>query len=247
MPVDNLSPIDIEAGGRLIEAVGTPEFGSELLAAARAISDVDELFGYLVCGDEEPQVLVSSGTLAGLEGRVEDYVHRFFRHDPAVHEIRRIAVGDSFVQRIGIADIVLHDYRRRCFDAPGFTEKLSFGWRGERYVLFISFYRRRAYDDRALYKLASLANLTLAVMARHHAPLNRDNVVDVLERRLKRSFDRLTVRERQICARTLAGHSAAAIGEELGVSAGTVLTYRQRAYQKYGISGAPEFLPAVLN
>ena len=242
-----LLPFNAEAGARLVEAVGTPEFGSALLDIARSISTVDELFGYLVEDDGEPRVIVSCGALPGLETRVAEYVHRFYRHDPAVHEIRRIPVGDSFVQRIGLSSIVQHDYRRLCFDAPGFAEKLSFGWRGEGYLLVLSFYRRETSDDAALQRLASLANMTLAVMVRHHAPIKRENIVQLCERRIRRSYPQLSERETQVCARTLAGWTARRIADELGMTSGTVLTYRRRAYQKLGFTQANDFLPELIN
>lgn len=242
-----LLPFNAEAGARLIEAVGTPEFGSALLEIAQSICAVDELFGYQVGDDGEPRVIVSSGKLPGLEARVAEYVHRFYRHDPAVLEIRQIPVGDSFVQRIGLGSIMQHDYRRLCFDGPGFAEKLSFGWRGAGYLLVLSFYRRDASDEEMLNRLASLANLTLAVMVRHHAPIKRENVVAVCERRIRRSFPELSERERQVCARTIAGHTAGAIAREFGTSTGTVLTYRRRAYQKLGFNQASDFLPRLIN
>lgn len=242
-----LLPFDAEAGARLIEAVGTPEFGSALLGIAQSISTVDELFGYLVEDGGEPSVIVSSGALPGLETRVAEYVHRFYRHDPAVLEIRQIPVGGSFVQRIGLSSIMQHDYRRLCFDGPGFAEKLSFGWRGAGYLLVLSFYRRDASDETALQRLASLANMTLAVMVRHHAPIGRENIVLVCERRIRRSFPDLSARETQVCARTIAGQTSGAIARELGTTTGTVLTYRRRAYQKLGFNQASDFLPKLIN
>lgn len=242
-----LLPFNPEAGARLVEAVGTPEFGPALLGIAQSISMVDELFGYLVEDEDEPRVIVSSGALPGLETRVAEYVHRFYRHDPAVREVRQIPIGDTFVQRIGLSSIMQHDYRRLCFDDPGFAEKLSFGWRGAGYLLVLSFYRGEASDETALQRLTSLANMTLAVMVRHHAPIKRENIVLVCERRIRRSFPQLSQRETQVCARTIAGHTASAIARELATTSGTVLTYRRRAYQKLGFNQASDFLPALIN
>lgn len=239
--------LDAEAGARLIEAVGSSSFGAMLLEIAGSISRVDELFGYMVVDGEEPFPIVSASVLDGSDERVELYMKRFYQHDPAVREISQIGRGESFVQRIGLRDIVLPDYRRQCFSAPGFSEKLSFGWRGGGYLLVLSFYRIDNSDDGALAKLANLANLTLATMVRFHAPVNQESVVAVIERRLSRSFPQLPMRERQVCARTLAGQTANTIGAELGLAPGTVLTYRQRAYQRTGFSKAAEFLPLLVN
>jgi len=42
------------------------------------------------------------------------------------------------------------------------------------------------------------------------------------------------------------GRTAREIGEELGIGIGTVLTYRQRAYQKLGMSRASNLLSAIM-
>lgn len=240
-------PLDVEGGARLIEAVGTAAFGRQLLEMSRSISAVDEVFGYLVVDDGEPEPIVTCGSLPGAGERVRLYVTRFYQHDPAVRRLRRAAPSSSFVERIGLASIVPHDYRLHCFAEPGFREKLSFGWRGRNYLLVLSFYRRDVGDQEALTKLSSLANLTLAIMTRHHAPLDREGVIELLERRLARSFPALSGRERQVCARSLAGRTAKAIAGELGMAAGSVITYRQRAYQRYAFNKAGDFMLGLLN
>lgn len=241
------SPIDPEAGARLVGASDADEFATALLDIARSIAGVDELFGYIVVEDQEPRVLISKSVLAGVSERVSRYVRRFYRHDPAVDAIRRMAPGESFVQRISLRSIIPHDYRAHCFTGPGFSEKLSFGWRGDRYLIVVSFYGTDAQDRGALGKLASLASTTLAILVRQYAPIDRGNVVEILETRLRRSFPILSPREIEICARTIIGWKSAEISAELDVTAGTILTYRRRAYQKTGVRSANELVMSVLN
>ncbi|MEO9635452.1 MAG: LuxR C-terminal-related transcriptional regulator [Parasphingorhabdus sp.] len=240
-------PLDAEIGAQLVEAVGTDDFGRLLLSIAGDIAHVDELFGYIVVDGKEPRSIISNSLLAGADERVKSYMHHFYRHDPAVQHMGKIKKGHSFVQRIGLKDIIPYDYREHCFAKPGFSEKLSFGWRGAGYLLVLSFYRIESSDQEVLGKLASLANLTLAIMVKRHAPIDKQSFVDTMERRLQRSFAALTQRERQVCARSIAGHSAKKIGLELGLSAGSVLTYRQRAYQRFDFNRASDFLPALID
>lgn len=247
MSDDRYAPLDAEAGACLIEAVGTAVFGPRLLEIAQSISAIDEVFGYIVVDGGEPEPVGSSGSLGGIGERVNLYVRRFYQHDPTLRRIRRAAPSSSFVQRIGLASIVPHDYRQHCFVEPGFCDKLSFGWRGDTYMLVLSFYRRDVSDEAALIKLSSLANLALAAMVRHHAPVVRENIADLLELRLLRSFPLLSRRERQVFARSISGQTAKAIGVDLNMTAGTVITYRQRGYQRYGFSKVSDFLPALLH
>lgn len=245
--IRQLHPLDAEAGARLVGASDANELGAALLAIARSIAGIAELFGYIVLDDQEPDVLISQSMLPGVEERVEHYVRRFYQHDPAVRAIRAIPAGDSFVQRISLSSILPHDYRTHCFTRPGFSEKLSFGWRGARYALVISFYGTDAQDQDALTKLSSLASMTLAVLARHHAPIDRSDAVEVIEGRLRRAFPALSRREAQICALTITGWASPRVAAALGISAGTVLTYRQRAYQKTGVTSAAELVASILN
>lgn len=245
--IDRLSPLDAEASARLVAAPDASEFGRALLEIAHAIAGMDELFGYIVVDDAEPQVLVSQSRLPGVDRRVRLYVDRFYRHDPAVRAIRGIAPGESFVQRIARSSILPHDYRSRCFDEPGFVEKLTFGWRGERYLIVVSFYGLDGRSEDTLGKLASLASMTLGVLVRQYAPIDRNDAVETIERRLRRTFPYLSEREAQICARTILGWPASRIAAGLGVAISTVLTYRQRAYHKAGIAAAAEMIAQILD
>lgn len=242
----HIRPLDAEIGAGLVEAVGTPDFAKLLLKAARDLDQVDEVFGYLLEKGNAPRTLVSASVLPDFDLRVDDYVERFYRYDPAVHDLFQLDRRQSFVQRITREKILPHDYRRRCFDDPGFSEKLSFGWRAEGYILVLSFYRVGQSDEAALRKLASLANLSLAIMVNRHAPISDDQLVNKIERKLARAFPTLSPRETQICARSVLGLTSSEIGEELAIGAGTVLTYRQRAYQKTDMSSSHEFLPFLI-
>ena len=242
-----LSPLNPESSALLVDSGGAPEFGPALLEIAHSTAAAVELFAYLVVENTEPTVLVSHSQLLGVERRVSEYVDRFYRHDPAVHRIWSAQPGESFKQRIKIQGIVPHDYRRICFGDPGFDEKLSFGWRGQDYIIVLSFYRRDDAQSSGLNRLASLASLTLAILVRHYAPIGRYNVIELVERRLRRSFPSLSTREVEVCARTLLGWSAATIGESLAISAGTALTYRRRAYDKTDHVKIADFLPALLS
>ena len=238
---------DCEQGALLVEQVGTPTFAVSLLGAAARLYDVQELFGYLVVDGSEPQTIVSASFLPRADERVGQYTKRFFRHDPAVAEIREIAPHQSFVMRIAQNAILAPDYRRHCFARPGFAEKLTFGWRGEGYILALSFYRRdRSDSDEAIDALEPLVALVLPILIHHHRPVDRSDTKEVIERRLRRSYPILSRREIEVCTQTIIGLSAQEIGHSLGIGPGSVLTYRRRAYEKIGISRAGELVGAIL-
>lgn len=246
MKLEFVGPYDAERGAELIELVGTPRFATALLGEANSLGTVEELFGYLVMDQGQPQTILSASQLPGNEARVRAYVERFFRHDPAVHQFRETEPGTSMVLRISQGQILASDYRRRCFGTPGFAEKLSFAWRGRDYLLVLSFYRRNSADTMALMKLGSLVALVIPVMVRHHAPIDRENALTVLERRLKRSYPALSSRETEVCARTILGWSSERIALDLSIGKGSVMTYRTRSYDKTGHSCGGDFVPNLL-
>ncbi|MFA6031500.1 MAG: LuxR C-terminal-related transcriptional regulator [Myxococcota bacterium] len=70
--------------------------------------------------------------------------------------------------------------------------------------------------------------------------------IDVIEHRLGSTFHSLTGRERAVCARTMVGMTAEAIGLDLGISPASVLTYRRRAYERYCFTHANQFFLGLI-
>lgn len=237
--------LDPDIGAALVEAVGTPAFGTLMLDAARSVAGVDEIFAYHVRDGERPVALSSISERGDHDRRARHYAERFYHHDPVVHARQRTAAGRGFVACVRAAEIGLRDYRAICFEQPRFADKLCFGWRGAGRAIVLSFYRRR--DSEGTAALAALANVGLTALARQAVPTSEFSLVERLETRIARAFPVLTLRERQVAARTIAGWTAERTADALDIRPSSVLTYRQRAYQRLGFSGAADFLPAILD
>lgn len=226
--------VDPEIGAQLVELAGSPEFGEVLLRHANDLCGAVEAFGYIVPDGKEPTAIVSQSLLRGSTARVSDYIDRYFRMDPAVHEMLDLPKKHGFAQHIEANKIAAHDYRRNCFTEPGFAEKLTFGWRGQTYIIVLSFYMPSSGGAAAQTALSGLANLGLAGMVGRHAPITREDLVETIERRLRRSFPALSAREIQVGARSLAGRTVGEIADELGIGEGSAKTYRYRINAKIG-------------
>lgn len=237
--------LDPDIGAALIDAVGTPVFGARMLDAAQSVAGVDEIFAYHVRDGERPVALSSISERGDHDRRARHYAERFYHHDPVVHARQRTAAGRGFVACVRAAEIGLRDYRAICFEQPRFADKLCFGWRGAGRAIVLSFYRRR--DSEGTAALAALANVGLTALARQAVPTSEFSLVERLETRIARAFPVLTLRERQVAARTVAGWTAERTADALDIRPSSVLTYRQRAYQRLGFSGAADFLPAILD
>ena len=239
--------IDPDMAADLLETRDPSRFSERLLAVAHSAAGVEELFAYRVDEGAMPQALASSSGLADVEERTRMYASRFHRSDPAVAARLRALPGSGFHARVPAAAIELGAYRKLCFERPRFVEKICFGWRKADHALVVSFYQRHDGAEPDLFQLGALAQLAITALTRLAAKPEGAPLVAEVERRLADAYPILAPREREVSARTLAGRTAREIGAELGLGVGTVLTYRQRAYQKLGVSKASELLASVMD
>lgn len=234
----------------LVEATGSPAIGDILLQIADAHVGVDEVFGYCCGGEGMPVPIASSGRVGSAETRVSLYAKQYHAFDPLMHDVEvEDNSGPTRVYRITAGDIPNLQYRRECFDSARLAEKFSFSrWRaGRRFIL--SFYRAPGRRPVSPQTLAPLADMALPIL-RKHLELSTDEtnlpLMDRLLRRMERIYPEMTVREREVCARTLIGMTAEAIGLDLEIKPSTVLTYRRRAYERFGICNANQLMARLL-
>lgn len=239
--------IDPDKAALLLEARDPVLFSERLLEVAHATAGVEELFAYRIGDGGTPKALASLSGLGDVEERTRAYARRFHKSDPAMIARAEALPGSGFHARVPAASIALGDYRRLCFERPRFVEKITFGWRKPDHTLVVSFYQRHDGAVPDLAQLGALAQIAITGLTRMEAKaVEGPPLVAEVERRLAEAHRVLTVREREVCARTLAGRTAREIGAELGLGLGTVLTYRQRAYQKLGVSRSNDLLAAVM-
>lgn len=246
------APLDPHLLARLVSVRDSPDFASELLVAAQQFDAVQEVFAYQIGSARfPPLVLLSSSGQDGSDHRVASWVSDFHSIDPLVASRRTASAGTGLTRCVRASEIRDPVYREVCFEDPRFIDKLSFVWQDDNQSLVLNFYRGRGSRGRLSGRLATLANIGLATAAAHArtAPASprQGRDIDWIEARIALRFPQLTMRERQVCARTLAGWSARTIADALGISAGTVLTYRQRAYARFDFSRASDFLPGLMD
>ncbi len=237
--------IDPALGCSMIEAADAPAFGALLLQAAQGVGAVDEVFAFRLVDGAQPETMALCSEVAEADARVRLYTRRFHRFDPASCARQAVPAGSGFARTVRAGEIEQLDYRNLCFERPRFASKLCFGWRQPGQWLAVNFYRQRADDRCETSPLGALANIALTAMARRAGPSG--SLVVRLERKLMRVFPQLTRREREVCARTLAGATSQSIAAELGIAAATVLTYRQRAYERLEISQASALLDRLVD
>ena len=248
-----LSPAIDRSYERLLASLGNGDFGATVRGCVDALTagatriylfeattPEDDALRYYHC---EPQI-------AGL---LPAYAEHYKRLDP-VRDIYGSAErhGAMAMQRVRPADIGSSAFRRRFFDEPGIVERVSIvqrgkdGWRGMNLVRNA---REGPFSDRELDIIAGLARLALPML-----PLVSGNLrlgaglsAAQLEQRFAARCGRLTQRERQVCARATLGMSVEATAIELGIAKTSVVTFRQRAYRRLGVTSAFELFGLVAN
>ena len=244
---------DWRAYSTLVDALGGRNIGDALLEAVGYIADFDEIFVYRRGPGDVPSPLASAGDAPGAEERAGLYSSGFYRLDPARTVTPERLASGLLARRVQAEDVHDEAYRQACFERPGLAEKVSFAMSGpSHYVLSLYRTRRRPrISDTRYAAVSNFAQMALPLL-RRHAELVGDlgpplSDIERLERQLNGLGAGLTVREAAVCARTLVGRTARDIGEDLGLAATSVLTYRRRAYARLGVSNAGEVLAAMMD
>lgn len=225
----------------------------------RAISSIAPIDRFYVSERED---LTKSPNLIAhrLEGvlahGMTDYLERYFRRDPVGQAIQAAAEeGVAMVLRVGPQDIAETEYRHRFFEEPSIVERLSVVQRISDRWLIMNVARRAPlprFTDEEVDSFASLSQLLLplaAQQAKVQSAVIRPQILGVeeLEERFADHCPLLSVRERQVCARTVVGMTSEATALDLGIGIGSVQTYRKRAFQRLGICSAFQLAPLVMH
>lgn len=236
---------------KLLAAMGTEEFGSTVRDSVMTVTaGARRIYLFEATGREDNslQYFFCEKDLVDL---LPTYSKFYLRLDPVCDAYRAAPdCSDMAMLRIRPSDILSPGFRRRFFDDAGIVERLSLiqrgadGWRVMNVARHVS---DGCFSDEEIGSLVSLASLALPML-----PLNRKRAapqqqlsVSQLEDRFARRYDRLTLRERQVCARAAVGMTVEATALDLGIAKTSVLTYRQRAYQRLNVTSPYELCSLV--
>lgn len=239
--------VNVSLISRVIDRIGSRDFDLTLLHFVNQISpiNISEICGYVFTESLNPEAAGWVSVRADTLNRVELYVSRFHHNDPLLTDLPVAASYDNcYVKAHSRTQLEESEYRKTYFDAPGFGTEFTVihrekhGWNVAKV-----FVERTDISFSDMVQLGQVVSL-IYPLGRKHA-LNQDNSVAVTsaakaEERLmvllENRYPNLTNREREVCVYSILGDSAKKIGEKLNVSPNTVITYRQRAYDRLGVS-----------
>ncbi len=231
---------------KLLDAMDSEKFGATVLDSLNAITTgVRRLYLFEATSQEENQLQYYS-----CEPYVVDlfptYKKWYLPEDPIREAYRAApACSDVVLQRIRPGDISCPQFRQCFFEAGGIVERISIVQKGEHAWRGMSVARHKSHgccSDDEITALLELAYLALPIMSRNARHRQQQDTMSVteLEERFASRFARLTSRERQVCARAVSGMTVEATAKDLGIARTSVLTYRQRAYQRLNVNSSLE-------
>lgn len=228
-----LTPIEtvIEAASECIPSVGSDTFTERFLRVVTLIgADQATAFAY---EDSKATCLMSrnflseerSGTLASV------YVDGWFREDPVFERCAALPGDACLVLRLeDLRPSYSQRYFRMFFGDEGWRAKVAILVVQDSLRMVLNLYFGPANWSPLPFSAVETAALRLIgrALATHFLMSKASDFPIPLAV--------LSERERQVCVGMLAGKKAEIIAEEIGIGASSVVTYRQRAYQKLGIT-----------
>ncbi|MBP2195122.1 helix-turn-helix transcriptional regulator [Pantoea cypripedii] len=239
--------------GVLFQRELNTHFGETLLTLAKQFENVEEIFGFII-SDGKINPLVLSSIRDDSFQRVSIYLDKYSEHDQAITDIFLVRNNSGYIKIVPSQSILDKEYRLSCFDSCGFTDKITCLWRGDETFLVLNFYRS---GINSLYNLKDefITFCQISLSALWFKSNTLDSFVDnfdnnspcnLIKKRLKDKFPKLSQREREVITLTLLGDKADKISLKLNISRSTVLTYRNRAYQRYNFTTANDFLRFII-
>jgi len=246
-----------EGFGKIISSLGTAGYGGACFELLERLLGVEHwaLFQYPCNAAISCLATASRTKAAAARANIDKFVGRCHSFDPSLPVLRRQSHHEPCIVNIDIADIKDREYRE-CFEATNVEERLSYFTRNSYDIYQLSIYRgpgRRAFSQSDMCFFATIGSLIMATALHHEARCRTSAspagpvTLSMIQQRLALLPCALSGRECEVCARAVAGMTIEGTALDLGIRKTSVITYRQRAYQKLGLSSLNELVALLHN
>lgn len=231
-----------DAVGGVVACIGEAGFARDALAQLNHWLPVAWWSVYRLYNDAPP-TLHASASFNVPDGTLESWqVYRagLYRRDETFLAAREQAAGAGTLLVHWHAHEIPKPHREHIYSRHGLSERLSIVCRDkDEALLAVNLYRHEEhppFSDDEIGTIGTAAGLLLSCVQRHIALSDPPDA---------RKLAVLPRREREVCDRMLKGWTYDGIAADLGVSAGTVKTYRDRAFDRLGIHHRNELFALV--
>lgn len=225
--------------GALVGAVGRPAFAQDGLAALNRLLDAGSWSVYQVWPDREPRMHASASQ--GVADTTGDCFRAYrdgglYRRDRSFDLVRQQRAGDAVLLRMHADEVPNPAHRDAIYLRHAVLERLSLAWTlADGSLLAINLYHHAhqgRFGAQEVERFADAAPVVRAAIERHIAlaALPADP-----RSQLRQCCAALTERELDVLVRLADGLTYDGIAADLGLSVGTVKTYRARAFERLGI------------
>ena len=241
--------------GRLIDAVATPKFESELFAISHAATNCEHLTAFAVGQDCTPRVLLAANAGARNVARplADRYMGQYWNLDP-ISRAEDLQEGARIALRIiPESDIDDEGYRNDCYTNLRIRDRFTILQRNGSDVYRLSFYAGAGFGrfaDADIARMANSGDILMSLLIKDDAASACKSEAwtpQALIARLRAVSPGIPAREAEVCTSIMLGMTSEAIGLKLGISVNTVLTYRKRAYGRLRISCQNELMRLILS
>lgn len=254
---DDRITLRTDSFGEVIKAIGTHGYGSACLELFEQSFDAEHwaVFHYRANNSVNCVATASRVYRSAAQENIDKFVVRCHRVDPSLVALKQRFPEHSCVTKIDIGDIRDRQYRH-CFELTHVQERLSFFSQLGSDLHQLSIYRgakKGVFSSHELAHFSTIAGLMLATASKHERLCREATIVprhldlEAIERYLEYLPGDLSKREREVCSRAAAGKTIEGTALDLDIRKTSVITYRQRAYQKLGISRQNELVALVNN
>lgn len=245
----------------LVSGIGRDSFADTVFGLFNPVIRIDHVSLFRLVGGREIDVLATASAprhpVSPEAG--ERYLHRFAHLDPA-RAFPSPSSRDNTGLLLQLSAKDIHDpgYRRDCYEAVGLEQRISLSVRYQHFGYQVNLYRLRGGAPFATSaharQLMQFCSLVIPLFARHaelltsapqlggtHLSLER------IRERIAALGEKLSHREIEVCAQALYGQSIDATAAALRIARTSVITYRQRAYAKLGISSQSQLFARLVD
>lgn len=250
-------PVDISLLSGLIDRIGSTDFDIALIHFINELSPIPiaELYGMTLEVGTPPRIAGWTSLRADTWQRVENYQKGLYKKDNAINYLPEASIEGQFFVCCGMQEEMEDgNYRKLFFDVPGFITEVTVVTQEFGVWKIGKFYLRHALKTKQhLIDIGTIGALSFPFGARHalrednslrqaSRPKAEERLLTLLEKR----FPQLTPRERQVCALSILGNSTQSVAMMLSISPNTVITYRQRIYDRLGVNSTNSLVREII-
>jgi DNA-binding CsgD family transcriptional regulator len=241
----------------VVNAIGTQRYSAACFEVFEQPLEVDHWALYRHNADSSVNCIATASRSYPLAAKenISRFIGRYYKFDPSLVAARARPLRSACVIKMEVADIRDRHYRH-CFDLTHVQERVSFFHCAGTDLYQLSVFRRtgkRPFSPEDMARFSSLASFVVTCAVKHEmfkqiaTGIPRHLDLDAIEQLLRYTPAGLSRREAQVCARVITGMTIDRTAADLAIKRTSIVTYRQRAYEKLNISRQNELVALVNN